>query len=251
MATGTVSPRARIADRRDDSPVPGKTPATRETRRTWRPTATADPLTLLGVSGSRGDLLRYLTVHPGERVYLRRLERLFGERSASLQRDLRDLTQVGAIRRVEPVEGRRVEYEVVRAWPLWGALRQVIATLSDPPTLTREALRGITGVDAAFVYGSFATGTAREDSDVDVFVVGERVDRARLHRALSEVAVLSGREVNPNVYTPAVLRERLTQPASPSRRFLRDVLAGPKQWVVGNGEALAPLAAAAGVARIP
>ena len=248
MPTAIAPPRSRKADGQRGTPSPNQATAARRTRRA---AGTEDLLTLLGVSGSRGDLLRYLTVHPGERVYLRRLERLFGERSASLQRDLRDLTQVGAIRRAEPVEGRRVEYEVVRAWPLWGALRQVVATLSDPPTLTREALRGIAGVDAAFVYGSFATGTAREDSDVDVFVVGERIDRARLHRVLSEVAVLAGREVNPNIYTPTVLRERLTEPASASRRFLRDVLAGPKRWMVGSREVLAPLAAAAGMARIP
>lgn len=180
-------------------------------------------------------------------MYLRHLERLFGSRSASLQRDLRDLTQLGAVRRIEPAGGRRVEYEVVPSWPLWRPLRQMIAALSDPSQLAREAFRGVMGVDAAFIYGSFAKGTAQEDSDVDVFVVGEAVDRTQLHRALSEVALLTGREVNPNIYTPATLRERLSQPASASRRFLRDVLTGPKQWVVGTPETLEPLATAAGV----
>jgi predicted nucleotidyltransferase len=206
-----------------------------------------DPLALLGISGSRASLLRYLALHPEERIYLRQLERLFGERSASLQRDLKALVAIGAIRPAPRLGGRRVEYEVSPDWPAWGALRRLLVSLSDPPTLAREALRGVAGVDAAFVYGSFAAGRATAESDVDVFVMGEAIDRPRLYRALTELAVLTGREVNPSCYTPTVLRDRLTAPGSPSRRYLREVLSGPKHWLAGPGDALEAVAEAAGV----
>ena len=91
-------------------------------------------------------------------------------------------------------------------------------------------------------------GTARSGSDVDVFVVEEAAaDRMALHRQLAEAAVLLGREINPTRYTIQKLAERLGNHALPGARFVRDVLAGPKQWVAGTPEVLAPVALAAGI----
>jgi predicted nucleotidyltransferase len=209
-------------------------------------TERTDRLELLGLRGSRIDLLRYLAVHPGERVHLRRLEQLFGQESASFQRDLRALVELGALRRVHGAPNR-VEYELVASWPSWPTIRSLLAELSDPAALVREALRGVKGVEAAFVYGSEATGRARPDSDVDVFVLGDALDRRALYRSLAEVTMLTGRQVHPGLYTRMKLAEGIGRADSPSRRFLRDVLAGPKTWVAGGEDAIRPLAAAAGV----
>lgn len=209
-----------------------------------------DRLALLGLRASLVELLRYVALHPDERVHLRRLEQLFGSKSASFQRDLRALVDLGALRRVEDGAAgpaRRVQYELVRSWPLWPAIRTILAELSDPAVLVREAVRGVSGVEAAFVYGSQAKGQARPDSDVDLFLLGSAIDAKGLHRALAEVAALTGRQVNPTLYTPLKLAERLGRAESPSRRYLRDILSGPKTWVAGAVTALQPIAVAAGV----
>lgn len=214
------------------------------------PAASGDRLELLGFRHSLAELLRFLALHPSERIHLRRLEQLFGQKSASFQRDLRALVELGAIRRVataSPSAQRRVEYEVVMSWALWPAIRTIVAELSDPGVLVREALRGVGGIEAAFIYGSEARGQARPDSDVDVFVLGDAVDTKALHRALAEVGMLTGRQVNPGLYSRLKLAERLGQADSVSRRFLRDVLAGPKTWIGGAVDALRPIAVAAGV----
>lgn len=190
-------------------------------------------------------LLRYLAVHPDDQVHLRGLEHLFGQQSESFQRDLRALVELGALRRV--ALGRRVDYEIVRESALWSIFRSLLGEFSDPTELVREALRGIAGVDAAFVYGSQAKGTARADSDVDLFVLGDTVDKRALHRSLMQVAVLTGRQVNPGLYTRMKLAEALGSADAPSRRFLREVLAGPKRWIAGAAEALRPIATAADV----
>ena len=208
-----------------------------------------DQLSLLGFSDSLGSLLRYLTLHPDERLYLRRLEQLYGAKSASHQRDLKRLVTLGALYRITSPEGaRRVDYAIDQSWSLWPAIRSLVAQLSTPASLVREALRGVENIESAFVYGSQATGSARPDSDIDVFILGDRLVPKDLYRACANVAVLSGREVNPSSYTHIQLAERLGSGPSPSRRFLRDILSGPKEWVAGGVEALAPIAVAAGMA---
>lgn len=195
-------------------------------------------------------LLRFIALHPRDRVHLRGLEQLFGKRSASFQRDLQRLVELGALQRVEHEHGsgRRVFYEVAHEWSLWPTIRSLIVGLSDPAVLVREAIRDVEGIEAAFVYGSEAAGTARADSDIDVFVFGDHVNTRALLSGLLEVSLLVGREVNPGVYTHMKLAQRLARPDAPGGGFVRDVLGGPKTWVAGAVDALAPIAIAAGVA---
>lgn len=209
-----------------------------------------EPLALLGLPASLVDVLRFATLHPDEPLYLRRLEQFFGARSASFQRDLRRLEALGAIAKVpkDKADARRVSYAVVRAWPLWPAMRKLVAELSDPLVLVQEALRGISGVEAAFVYGSYASGRATAESDLDVFVFGDAVDARAMRRSLNELSILLGREVNPIVYSRLKLAERLSANDGGNRRFLKDVLTGPKAWVAGAADAIAPIAIAAGIA---
>ena len=67
---------------------------------------------------------------------------------------------------------------------LWAAIRSILSKLADRVTLVRLALRGVSGVEASFVFGSRATGTARRESDVNLFILGDAVDRRALHRSL-------------------------------------------------------------------
>lgn len=200
-----------------------------------------DPILALGVSPSLTRLLRYFALRPGAKPGLRELQRQLGIGSLSSQRDLARLAALGVIRRTGT--GRSVRYELIESSPLWGALLQLVARGTTPEAMLGEALRDVEGVEAAFIFGSIAAGTARPDSDVDLFVVGDALDSRRFHRAVNEAGMLLGREVNPVKYTKTELAQRLAGGA----RFLRETLSGPKEWVAGTPEAIAPIAIAAGV----
>lgn len=67
----------------------------------------------------------------------------------------------------------------------------------------------MSGVKAAFLFGSAATRDQHADSDGDVFVVeAPTVDRRGLLRHLAEVGMLIGREVNTVRYSMQQLAER-------------------------------------------
>jgi predicted nucleotidyltransferase len=79
-------------------------------------------------------------------------------------------------------------------------------------------------VEGAFIFGSFARGSAREESDVDVMVLGKQIDEPSLSRHVIEASVLLGREVNVVVATPDEFRT--------GNKFYRNVAREPKQWLV-------------------
>jgi DNA-binding Lrp family transcriptional regulator len=200
-----------------------------------------DAATEIGLSEALVRILRYFALRPGARAGLRQLQRALGIGSASAQRDLKRLMDIGVLRRYQA--GKNVQYGIVEDAPLWGALRTLIARASSPETLLREALREVPKLEAAFVFGSTTAGTARRTSDVDLFLVADDVDLRQLHRAINEAGLLLGREVNAVRYTKTDLAHRLASGA----RFVREALAGPKAWVAGSSDVIAPIAIAAGV----
>ena len=185
---------------------------------------------LLGVTPSLARLLRYFVLRPQARPHLRKL-----------QRDLARLTAAGILRSAWG-SGRTVSYSAVPG-PFWELARKLVAASDDPAQILAAALRDVAGIEAAFLFGSHASGTAQPDSDVDVLVVGDAVDRRGLHRQLFEVGQTLGRQVNALCYTRQMLAERLASGAG----FAREVLERPTIPVAGDPRAVAPIAVAAGL----
>lgn len=222
------------------APVPSKT-----VRDSNAPVA-FDALALLGVSRPATQLLRYFSLRPDARPHGRYLQRVLSLSGSQIERQIKSLTELGALERIE--EGRLVRYAVIPHSRLWSALRALVSERADPGVILREALRDVPGVEAAFLFGSVAKGTARKDSDVDVFILENQVlDHRTLNRQLHEAEMLLNREVNTIRYTTETLAERLGNHQHPARGFVREVLEGPKLWVAGTASSLLPVTTAAGL----
>lgn len=210
--------------------------------RSARPRAHENILDLLGVAPSLRRVLRYFALRPTARPHLRRLQRELRLGSASVQRDLTRMTEAGVLQAMPDESTGTVRYAFV-PHRFWEVLRTLVAASDEPAELLREALRDVPGVDAAFLFGSAATGTAQPESDIDLLVVGDAVATRPLYRNLFEVGQILRRPVNALRYTRSTLAARLASGA----RFTRSVLEGPKVWLAGDPSAIAPIATAAGV----
>jgi predicted nucleotidyltransferase len=91
--------------------------------------------------------------------------------------------------------------------------------------------------DVAFIYGSRAKGTARADSDYDVFVIGNEGLRqviARLRTVAEDINV----EINPYVLS----RKEFTNRLKAGDHFITEVIASPKIFLKGTKNELAAMA---------
>ena len=182
-------------------------------------------------------LVLHFALHGDEPVHVRALQRRYGLSMSSLNRELRRLESRGLVSRAE--EEGRVFYRAVEEHPGWKALRELIRGFADPAEVVETGLAAVPGIDAAFVFGSFARGDARVDSDVDVMVVGDSADGAALGREAAEASVLLGRPVEVRAYTPDGLRRQLAA----GNAVVRRIMAGPKRWIVGDETRLTTIAA--------
>jgi predicted nucleotidyltransferase len=210
--------------------------------------APPDALELLGVSPAGARILRYFVLRPQAEPHAREIQRVLGLGGRSLQRELARMAALGVLERREL--GRRVQYRPVPTSQVWRAIRLLAGQVADPTPLLQAAFADVAGVEAAFLFGSAASGTARPDSDIDVLVVeGPRCDRKKMLSHVTEAAMLLGRDVNAIRYTAQSLAERLGDAGHPAWPFVRAVITGPKRWVAGSPDAIAPLVTAAGLDR--
>lgn len=188
-------------------------------------------------SGAMARLVTHFVLHSDSNLHFRALQRMTGLSSRSLQHECARLEELGMIRRERA--GRSVRYLAVSEHPRWRVLRELVREFAEPAEILRVALAGVPGVDGAFIYGSYARKTdIHPASDVDVFVFGETLDEPETRFALAaealEAAGLLGREVNVCRYTP----RKLHAGAAEGTRFLRSVLNGEKDWLIGNESVL-------------
>lgn len=173
-------------------------------------------------------LVIFFAVHPGARYHVRELSRLTGLSSASLQHELKRLTQIGALNRED--EGGRAYYQADESHPAWYAWFLLLRASARPADVLREALVDAADLQGAFIFGSSIRGDARPDSDIDVFLIGSDEARTEAGRRLVEAEFLVGREVDVIGYDDDQLAARVRS----SNGFIHRVLAEPKEWVRGR-----------------
>jgi predicted nucleotidyltransferase len=112
----------------------------------------------------------------------------------------------------------------------------IVRKVRSPTAALRSALASRRKIKLAFIFGSFATGSATASSDVDLMVLGDDTAR-RIRTALASAERDLQRSVNEHVMTTGEWRARLRK----QDPFLTNVRPEPKLWVIGDEDQLSRL----------
>jgi len=192
-----------------------------------------DALRGLVLSEARAKLLTALFSERGRSFYQAELARATGLPVVAVQRQLKRLTAAGLVSS-STAGGRRV-YSADPQSAVFDEVSSIVRKLRGPAVTLRPALKSHK-IEFAFVFGSFASGSATASSDIDLMVLGgesTRVVRRELARAERDLS----RSVNEHVMTVREWRTRLSK----DDPFITNVRGSSKLWVIGDEEGLAEL----------
>lgn len=185
---------------------------------------------------TRQGILAATLMQPEKAWYVSELARRMGVPSSSLQRELQSLTDAGILKNER--RGSMVYFRANTDSPVYPDLRGLILKTAGLVDVLAAALNPVaTKLQTAFVYGSMASGEARNDSDIDVMIVG-KVLPAELALPLRRARESLGREINPTVYTPVEFNKK----RAAKDHFLLQVLAKPRLLVIGSKDDLGEVA---------
>ncbi len=138
---------------------------------------------------------------------------------------------------LERRDGNRLYFRANPRHPLYPELHSIALKTTGLQAQLTEALKPVDGIEFAFVYGSFASGTATPQSDIDLLVIGS-VGLRQLTPRLRPLSETLGREINPGT----ISRQSYTEKLRAQDAYITDVTAKPKLWIIGNDDEFAKLA---------
>ena len=193
---------------------------------------TASISDLLFPNQYRRKVLGLLLMRPDQQIHLRELARVIGAAPGTLKKELDALCGVGLLR-AERV-GNQVRFCANTAHPVFPELQALIRKTIGLVDALRLSLAPLAGrIDAAFVFGSMASGTESAGSDIDLMVVGD-AGFAEIVDATYAAQATLGREINPKVMSASEWQAKKAE----RNAFLQDVLNKPRIMLIGDADVL-------------
>lgn len=182
---------------------------------------------------TRGAVLSVLYGHVGEGFYLRQLARRTDISLGPVQREIRQLVDVGLVSR--KIVGTQTLYSANQESPVFAEIKSLVTKTVGMHDVLRTALDPLRKkINLAFVYGSVARSGETERSDVDLMVVG-KVDFSIVVEKLADAQKRLNREINPTVFSVREFRAKVRG------NFLKTVLVDKKLFVIGDENVLREL----------
>lgn len=193
---------------------------------------TASISDLLFPNQYRRKVLGLLLMRPEQQIHLRELARVIGAAPGTLKKELDALCEAGLLR-AERV-GNQVRFCANTAHPVFPELQALIRKTIGLADALRLSLAPLAGrIDAAFIFGSMASGTESAGSDIDLMVVGD-AGFAEIVDATYAAQATLGREINPKVMGASEWQAKKAE----RNAFLQDVLNKPRIMLIGDADAL-------------
>ena len=163
----------------------------------WNVKASVPTISPLLRSDVQGNLLAELLLTPARERTLTELTAAVGATMPTVHREVDRLVTAGFL--TERRSGRNRYVRANLEHPLYRPVRQIIEYAYGPRAVLPHLLAPVDGIDAAYVYGSWAARMNGEEgadpADIDVLVVG-RPERATLYDVAAAAQSELGREVN-------------------------------------------------------
>jgi predicted nucleotidyltransferase len=164
----------------------------------------------------------------GSSFYVRQIVRAVGGGHGTIQRELRMLSRVGILTRM--VNGNQVFYQADEKSPIFKELKAIIMKTVGVSEVIREALMpAYEVINAAFIFGSYASSKENRGSDVDVMIVGD-ISFSRSVELLKNAQKKLNREINPVV----MKKEEFDEKMAKGHYFIREVLNKPVIYIIGD-----------------
>ena len=179
----------------------------------------------------RAEILGWLFTHPEESFFVRQMALILKEDPTNVSREMARLEDLGILRSKR--SGNLKHFQTNRECPFFEELKGLVLKTSGVAGRLQDALVKLTGIEFAFIYGSYAKGEENAGSDVDLFIIGN-VDMDRLDSNLGRLEKALGREINYVLYS----MEEFKAKRKARDGFLMDVLRTKKIVLVGTEHGL-------------
>ncbi len=182
-------------------------------------------------SSTRAELLGLFFNNPDDRFYLREIARHIGKDAAGIKRELDNLVKIGLLAKEK--RGVQKYYFANKNSPVFSEMKGLIFKTTGAQGAMKTSLSRLKGVQVAFIYGSYAKGAEKEDSNINLMVIGQ-ANITELNDMVMNLEEKLKRDIDYLVFDELEYRKR-KESKDP---FIRELLKGKKIFLVGREDDL-------------
>ncbi len=181
----------------------------------------------LFTSKTRVKLLTLFLLNPETKLYVREIARKTGENTNAIRRELQNLNDIGLL--LSEKKGNLKYYSTNKKMPIYIELTNIVLKTEGVGRTLSENLDMLGNIETAFIYGSFASGSAGGKSDIDLFIIG-KVHEDELILCIEKLEKELYREINYVIFTPAEFSQRIRN----NDPFIKNVLSEKRVMLIGD-----------------
>ena len=175
----------------------------------------------------REKLFAYFFDNIEKELYLREIAREIDVDPTNLSRELERLEKDGVF--LSTKRGGQKYFRLNKDYIFFHELKKIIRKTIGAEQEIGDLVRGEKGIKYSFIYGSFAKGKERSDSDIDLFIIG-KINVDKFLEKISRLEKRIGREINYRVYEAGEILKKMARGDS----FIRNVVNGQVIFLTNN-----------------
>ncbi|MDD5696539.1 MAG: nucleotidyltransferase domain-containing protein [Candidatus Pacebacteria bacterium] len=144
-------------------------------------------------------ILGYYFLNQDRRHYINELAQILNEDAGNLFRKLKELEEEGVL--ISEKQGQEKYFYLNKTYPLLKELKSIYESKHGLPEKIKEALSGLKGLEAAYIFGSYAKSKFKKEkvfdseSDIDLLLIGSH-DALRAKKLVFPLQGVLKREIN-------------------------------------------------------
>lgn len=175
----------------------------------------------------RAEVFRLLFGVTDQALHMREIERRSGYAIGTIQSELKKLLRLDLVKKRR--DGNRLYYCANKDHPLYPDIHHLVLKTTGLVEVLQMALKPVSGISIAFVFGSIASREEKAESDIDLMVIGS-IGLRKLTALLSDASTQIDREINPYVLNPSEFIKRKEN----RDHFITRVLETPRIFIIGS-----------------
>lgn len=175
----------------------------------------------------RAKVLAWFFMHPDENYFVRQIANILKEDSTNLSRELSSLEKAGILTSAR--QGPLKYFQANKNCSFFNELKGLVLKTIGVIGELKSSLEKFPEIKIAFIYGSYAKGEEKADSDVDLILIGD-VDLDRFDSYVSSIEKKLGRTVNYVTYDYREFQSKKNKKDG----FIMDVLSDKKIMLIGD-----------------
>ena len=182
-------------------------------------------------SKTRAAIFRLYFTNPEAEYYLRELERTLSTPVSMIRKELLRLEEAGIF--VSRKRGNLTFFSLNKVYPLFNELKSIVLKTVGAAGLLKQALTKVKGIEASFIYGSFARAQERAGSDIDLLIIG-KIDENVLLKEINAAEKSLKREINYTIFS----QQEFLKKKKEKDAFIKELLTSQKIFLIGGVDEL-------------